>query len=212
MELNPVIIFGAKELGLMALEIFQSNDVVVYCFLDDDKKTHQTEYNSVVVMSTTDDAEFIKLIGKKCDAFVAVENTKERKFIAELIEEERKVKPISAIHKTASWAPSATIGDGNLINSGTIIGTKAKLGNNCVLQNRVVLEAFSTVEDFVQIGSGAIIGQGSVIESGAFIGAGAIVVAGVKVGKNARVGAGSLVAADVKGGKTVFGNPAVEVK
>jgi sugar O-acyltransferase (sialic acid O-acetyltransferase NeuD family) len=211
MELNPVIIFGAKEMGLMALEIFESNQVIVYCFLDDDKKTHQTEYNSVMVMSTTDDDDYIKLLGKKCDAFIAIENIKERKFLAEMLEDELKLKPVSAIHSEAVWSPSCTIGDGNLVNAGTIIATKAKLGNYCILQNRVVLEAFSTVQDFVQIGSGAIIGQGAVIESGAFIGAGAIIVAGVKVGKNARVGAGSLVAADVKAGKTVFGNPAVEV-
>lgn len=211
MELNPVIIFGAKELGLIALEIFESNKVIVYCFLDDDKKLHQTEYNAVMVMSTTDDDDYLKLLGKKCDAFIAVDNLKERKFLSEMLEDERKLKPVSAIHKDATWSTSSTIGDGNLINAGTIIGTKAKLGNYCILQNRVVLDAFSIVEDFVQIGSGAIIGQGAVIESGAFIGAGANIIAGVRVGKNARVGAGSLVTANVKAGKTVFGNPAIEV-
>jgi sugar O-acyltransferase (sialic acid O-acetyltransferase NeuD family) len=211
MHLNPVIIFGAKETGLMALEIFESNQVVVYCFLDDDKKMHQTEYSSVMVMGGTDDETYLKLLGKKCDAFVAIENVKERKFLAEMLEEDYKLKPVSAIHKEVVWSPSATIGDGNLINAGTVIGTKAKLGNYCFLQNRVVLEAFSTVGDYVHIGSGAVIGQGAVIESGAFVGTGAILVPGVKVGKNARIGAGSLVAADVKAGKTVFGNPAAEV-
>ena len=62
MHLNPVIIFGAKETGLMALEIFESNQVVVYCFLDDDKKTHQTEYSSVMVLGGTDDETYLKLL------------------------------------------------------------------------------------------------------------------------------------------------------
>ena len=91
MHLNPVIIFGAKETGLMALEIFESNQVVVYCFLDDDKKTHQTEYSSVMVLGGTDDETYLKLLGKKCDAFVAIENFKERKFLAEMLEEDYKL-------------------------------------------------------------------------------------------------------------------------
>ena len=35
---NPVIIFGANYLGRAAKEIFEANEIVVYGFLDDDKK------------------------------------------------------------------------------------------------------------------------------------------------------------------------------
>ena len=209
--INPVIILGAKEIGLMALEIFVSNNIVVYCLLDEDTKEHQKEYGDAVVMGSWDDEGFLKLIGKKCDAFVAVENLKERKFLAEMLEENRKVRPVNAIHRQAIISASAKLGDGNLINAGTIIGTKANIANYVLIQNGVVVEALAEVEDFVHVCSGAIIGQGAVIEQGAFIGSGAIVVPGVRVGKNARVGAGSLVAANVKSGKTVFGNPANEV-
>lgn len=210
-EVNPVIILGAKELGQIALEIFNSNEVVVYCLLDDDKKEHQKQYGSVTVMGSCDDEGFLKFIGKKCDAFVAVENLKERKFLAEMLAEGRKVAPVSAIHQKAVYSESAKIGDGNLINAGAIIGTQSTIGNHCILQMGAIVEAFAEIQDFVHIASGAIIGQGAVIEEGAFIGTGAIVVPGVRVGKNARVGAGSLVAGNVKNGKTVFGNPAQEV-
>ena len=40
---NPVIIFGANHLGRAAKEIFETNSVVVYGFLDDSKKLHNTE-------------------------------------------------------------------------------------------------------------------------------------------------------------------------
>lgn len=211
MTINPVLILGAKELGLITLEIFNSHQILVYGFLDDDTKEHKKEYGAVSVLGATDDDGFLKLIGKKCDAFVAVENLKERRFLAEMLDEKRHVKPINAIHKTAVISESATLGDGNLVNAGAIIGTKAKVGNYAIIQNRAVVEALATLEDFVHVSSGAIIGQGAVIEEGAFIGTGAIVVPGVRVGKNARVGAGSLVAANVKNGKTVFGNPAAEI-
>ena len=68
---NPVIIFGAGYLGRMAKEIFESNEVVVYGFLDDNKKLHSTEVDTAVVMGSTDDDGFLKLIGRKCEAFVA---------------------------------------------------------------------------------------------------------------------------------------------
>ena len=209
--INPVILLGAKELGLMSLEIFNSHDILVYGMLDDDTKEHKKEYGSVVVLGSCDDEGYLKLIGKKCDAFVSVENVKERKFLAEMLEENRHVKPVNAIHKQAVISESASIGNGNFINAGVVVGTKATIGDYAILQNRVVVEAFAHVENFVQLCAGVIIGQGAVIEEGAFIGTGAIVVPGVRVGKNARVGAGSLVAGNVKSNKTVFGNPAAEV-
>lgn len=37
---NPVIIFGANALGRAAVEIFESNDIIVYGFLDDKEELH----------------------------------------------------------------------------------------------------------------------------------------------------------------------------
>lgn len=212
MEINPLIIFGSKETGQVALEICNSNDLVVFCFLDDDKKEHKKEYGAITVMGSTEDEEYLKFLGKKCDAFIAVDNLKERRFISEMLVDEKKIKPISLLHKEVVISQSATIGDGTLINAGSVIGTQAKIGDNAIIQNRVVVEAFAEVQDFVQLCSGVIVGQGAVVEEGAFIGTGAILVPGVRVGKNSRVGAGSLVATNVKAGKTVFGNPAAEIK
>ena len=59
---NPVIIFGAGGLGRAALEIFQSNEIVVYGFLDDNKDLHNTEIDTVPVLGRTEDDGFLKLI------------------------------------------------------------------------------------------------------------------------------------------------------
>ena len=58
--INPVVIFGAKGLGKTALDIFKSNDVVVYCFLDDDVSLHGTEIEEVSVLGATDDDGYLK--------------------------------------------------------------------------------------------------------------------------------------------------------
>ncbi|MFY0599751.1 MAG: acetyltransferase [Cyclobacteriaceae bacterium] len=208
---KPVIIFGAKGIAQAALEIFKSNNIVVYGFLDDDKATHGLEVDDVSVLGKTDDHGFIKLIGQKCDAFLASDENSLRKKWVKMLMDERKVMPMNAVHSTAEISGFAEIGHGNFINARVTIGASAKIGQHCILSSAAIIEHNVEVGDFVQVGAGSIINAGVTIEEGAFIGSGVTVVSGVKIGKNARVGAGSVVVADVKAKETVFGNPAVAV-
>jgi sugar O-acyltransferase (sialic acid O-acetyltransferase NeuD family) len=209
---NPVIIMGAGGLGRLALDIFLSNGIIVYCLLDDDQKLHNTTIGDIQIAGATDDENFLKVIGSKCEAFIAVENTRERKALVKLLNEERKAMPVNAIHQRAFVETSATLGHGNLLAARIQIGSYASVGNHCIVHAGAIIEYQSSIADYVQIGAGSIIGAGCIIEEGAFIGAGANIVAGVKIGKNARVGAGSLVTAHVEAGTTVFGVPAQPVK
>ncbi len=209
---NPVIILGAKGLGRVALDIFQSNEVLVYCLLDDDAKLHNTEINGISVLGSTDDDGFLKLIGRKCEAFVATDDNKLKASLVDMLLERRKVMPVNAFHKNISIAPSAFIGHGNMFNAGAVVNSNAKIHNYCIIGSNVVVEYDVEVEDMVQIGAGSIIGAGTKISKGAFIGSGVTIVAGITIGKNARIGAGSVVISEVKDGETVFGNPAQKVK
>jgi sugar O-acyltransferase (sialic acid O-acetyltransferase NeuD family) len=209
---NPVIILGAQKLGTAALDIFNSNNVVVYCFLDDDQKLQQEEINNVSVMSSTEDNEFLKLIGKKCDVFVAAEDVASRKSMIKMLKDEQKVVPVNAIHRFSAVSEFAWLGHGNMVAAGAVVNNNAKIGNYAIVHSNAVVDTYAEISDFAQIGAGAIINSEAKIEEGAFIGTGAIVVSGVKVGKNARVGAGAVVIADVPAKATVFGNPAAPVK
>ncbi|MFD2248073.1 acetyltransferase [Pontibacter ruber] len=209
---NPVIILGAQKLGTAALDIFNSNNVVVYCFLDDSKEIQQQEINNVSVMSSTEDNEFLKLIGKQCDVFVAVEDSAARKGLIKMLKDEYKVVPVNAIHKYSAVSEFAWLGHGNMIAAGAIVNNNAKIGDNCLIQSRAVIDTNAELGDYVQVGAGAIVNSEVVVGEGAFIGTGAVIVSGVKIGKNARVGAGSVVVADVPAKATVFGNPAAPVK
>lgn len=209
---NPVMILGASGIGALALDIFQSNQVVVYCLLDDDIALHNTEISGVSVMGSTDDDGYLKLVGKKCEAFVAVDDNKVRKNLVEMLNDRRHVMPINAIHATAHIAQPASLGHGNLIAAGVIIGTGARVGNHCILHAKALVDYKAQIGDFVQIGAGSIINTGVKIEDNAFIGSGVTIVAGVTIGKGARVGAGSIVIEDVAAKATVFGNPAKALK
>ncbi|QMU30059.1 NeuD/PglB/VioB family sugar acetyltransferase [Adhaeribacter radiodurans] len=208
---NPVIILGAQKLGVVALDIFQSNNVIVYCFLDDEVKLHQTEVNGITIMGTTDDPEFLKILGKKCEVFVAAEETATRKSLINLLKEEYQAIPVNAIHKFTSVSEHAWLGHGNLINAGVVINANARINNNCIINSNALVDSGAQIADFVQIGAGAIISADVEVEESAFIGAGAVVVAGIKIGKKGRVGAGAVVVANVPANQTVFGNPAQKV-
>jgi sugar O-acyltransferase (sialic acid O-acetyltransferase NeuD family) len=208
---NPVIILGANHLGRAAKEIFDGNGNVVYCFLDDDKKLHNTEIDTVTVLGATDDDGFLKLIGKKCEAFVAADDNKVRKSLVKMLHEMRHVQPVNAVHRSSVLATSSTIGYGNFIDMAVKIGAGAVVGQHCIIHAGAVIGIESKIGDFVQIGAGSIISAGAQIEDEAFIGSGVTIVGGITIGKGARIGAGSVVVAPVKAGETVFGNPAQKV-
>ena len=208
---KPVIIFGAKGIAKSALEILQSNDIIVFGFLDEDKTTHDQTINDIPVLGAPDDHGFLKLIGQKCEAFIATDNNNIRKDLTDMLIDGRKVMPINALHKTASVAPSATIGHGNFINAGVTIGANAIIGSHCMLHTGVIIEQDAIIEDFVQIGSGSVINAGVTIEKNVFIVTGVLIVSGITVKAGARIGAGSVVIANVGKNETVFGNPAVKI-
>jgi sugar O-acyltransferase (sialic acid O-acetyltransferase NeuD family) len=209
---KPVIIFGAKGIARPALEIFNSNEVVVYGFLDEDEKLHGSEINVVSVLGNPEDDGFLKLIGQKCEAFVAIDDNKYRQFIVKMLNDRRKTQPINAIHNSAYISTDAEIGHGNFINAKVNIGTAAKIGSHGIFHTGATIDHQAVLEDFVQVGAGSIINSGVKIGKGAFIGSGAVVISGVTIGKNARVGAGSVVISDVAEDETVFGNPAASIK
>ncbi len=199
-------------MGRQALDIFQRNNVVVYGFLDDNKKLHGTEIGNVTVLGDTDDGGFLKIIGNKCEAFVAIGERKVREKLVEMLNERRKTMPVNAIHDTAIVSELATMGHGSFVGPRVVVGPYVSMGQHVNVQSGVILEAFATIDDFVTIGTGAVINDHVKIEQGAYIGTGATIIAGITIGRNARVGAGSLVIADVPAKATVFGNPAQVVK
>lgn len=208
MKANPVIIFGAGGLGKAALEIFQANEVLLYGFLDDKESLHKTEINDISVMGRTDDHGFLKFIGHKCDAFVAISDRKVRKSLFKMLNDRRKVMPVNAVHPKAVISGNAHISYGLFANAGAVVGSFAKVGIGCILHSNAVVDYEATLGKFVQVGAGSIVSAGAEIGDEVFIGAGAIIAGPVKIGKGARIGAGSVVISHVEDGQTLFGNPA----
>ncbi|MCK5704902.1 MAG: acetyltransferase, partial [Cyclobacteriaceae bacterium] len=92
--IKPVIILCVTDLGKAVLEIFKSNDVVVYGFLDDDKKLHGTEIEDIAVFGSTNNEEYLKIIGKDCDVFVASDDNAWKAAIVKSLKKNQKSVPI----------------------------------------------------------------------------------------------------------------------
>lgn len=207
-----MLILGARTIGRTAKEIFDANGVVVYGFLDDDTKLHRQELDEAMILGSTDDDGFLKLIGKKCEAFVALDDTRLKKRIVAMLNEVRKMQPVNAIHPKSNVSTRAELGHGNLVEFGVYVGPGAKIGSHNLLHTDAIIGVEAQIGSYVQIGSGARINPGVTVGDEAFIGSGVTVVAGVTIGKGARVGAGAVVVGAVKDGETVFGNPAQAIK
>ncbi|MFK7899640.1 MAG: NeuD/PglB/VioB family sugar acetyltransferase [Cyclobacteriaceae bacterium] len=208
MEIKPVVILGAGGLGKVALDIFEQNNVPVFCFLDEDAKLHNTQIGEISIMGKPDDDGFLKYIGQKCDAFVAVDDVAYKKSLVDVLKERRKVMPTNAIHEKSAISPKASLGYGNLVAQGASLGFGTTIGHHCIVHANATIDYECTVEDFVQVGAGATINSGVTVEENVFIGSGVTIVSGIKIGKNARIAAGSVVMQEVKAGETVIGNPA----
>lgn len=205
---KPVVILGANGLGKVALDIFNSNDVTIYCFLDDNKELSGKEIETVTVMGSIEDESLYNLIGSTTDVFIASDENEVKKELTQKVKKDRKAMPVNAIHGRAYISSTATIGHGNLINAGSCLNAFVEFGNHCIVHSNAIIDYDCKVGDYCQIGTGSSIASGVLIEDEVFIGTGVTVVPGVKIGKGARVGAGSVVVKDVEEGQTVFGNPA----
>lgn len=207
---KPVLIIGAGTIGKIAYDIFTTNKVVVYGFLDD-KLEEGTSIDEVSVLGKIDDETYFNIIGKDCEVFVASDENDFKTKLVDDITDKRKTMPSNAVHLDANVSETSFLGYGNLVAKGASIGAFATVENHCVVLSNALVDTDAVCKDYVQIGAGAIVNSGVEIEEGAYIGSGAILVSGVKIGKGAKIGAGSLVITDVPAGKTFFGNPAKEV-
>lgn len=209
---KPVIILGARGLGKVALDILQKNNIMVYGFLDDDKELHGTEVNLIPVLGSIEDTNYWELIGKKCAACVAVEQSNRQQQLVAMLQAQRKAMPINVIHPSTMIATSVSLGQGNIVNTGVSLGVDAKLGSHCLVHTHASIEHDAIIHDFVQLGAGSIVGAGATIHAKVFVGAGATIVAGAEIGEGASIGMGAVVLTNVEPGAAVLGNPAKPVQ
>lgn len=208
---DPILILGATGLGKVALEILQKNDFTVYGFLDNNTALHGTEIHYLPVLGGIEDPQYLSLLGRKCQAVVALEHGHQRKTLIQQLEKDAQISFLNNIHPQAILATHLTLGHGNFICPGVCFAPDVAVGSHNILRTQVIIEHDAQIRNFVHIGAGSTIGESVTIEDDVFIGTGVTVVAGITIGKGAKIGPGSVVIRNVEAGAVVLGNPATVV-
>ena len=177
-------------------------------FLDGDVKLAATEYERLPekVLGDVDGYEICA-----DDVFIcAVGTPKIRRKLAEKILA-RGGKFINLISTLAEVMPTVELGRGVIICPQTSIGDGARLGNFVAVNASATIGHDTQIGDFSCVMPHAAISGGCKIGAEVLIGSGAIILPRARIEDGATVGAGSVVLKKIRAGKTVFGNPAIEI-
>ena len=122
--------------------------------------------------------------------------------------EQRNVRFISLVHRTATLGMNVEIGAGTIIAQNAFVSADARIGRHACVFQSVVVGHDTVVGDFAHVYSLCAIGGNVKIGNGAAVYPGARIVPNRSIGDGAVVGIGSVVLLNVQPGTTVFGNPA----
>ena len=118
---------------------------------------------------------------------------------------------INLISALAEVVPSAEVGRGVIISPFVGVSDRARLGDFVAVNAQTIIGHDAHVGNFSCIMPHVALSGGCKIGAEVFIGSGAVILPKAKVGDGATVGAGCVVLKKVQAGKTVFGNPAIEI-
>lgn len=135
---------------------------------------------------------------------------KVRKIVCEKLLE-RGAKFETLVHPTVRLGRNVKIGAGCVIAPGSFATCDVSIGDFVFINNKVSLGhdskvgAWATVSSFCDITGFAEVGEG------AFLGSSCVAMPKSKIGEWSVVGANSSVVGKIRGGTTVYGNPAVKM-
>ena len=118
----------------------------------------------------------------------------------------------SLVHPRAELSPTASLGEGVIVNAGAVIASWADVGDFCMINRGATIGHDCRISAFANIRPGAHVASNVRIGGGATIGIGATVIEDVTIGNDAYVAAGAVVIADVTPDTRVAGVPARIIK
>jgi sugar O-acyltransferase (sialic acid O-acetyltransferase NeuD family) len=119
---------------------------------------------------------------------------------------------VNLIQPNACVSPSASFGEGVIVEAMAGIGAGARIGDFCTVLSHANVGHDAQLGAYVAVSPFAAILGRTEIGEGALIGSHAVILPDVKIGAGATIGAGSVVVKDVPADATVFGVPAVRIK
>ena len=114
---------------------------------------------------------------------------------------------MNAVSKQAYIAPSARLGNGNIVSPFVCVHSNVVLGEGCVFFSNTVIEHDCILGSNVNMGPGVIVAGSVRIGSNVFVGAGSVIKDGIRIGDNTIIGAGSVILQDIPANVIAYGTP-----
>ena len=114
---------------------------------------------------------------------------------------------VNVIHPDAVVSPTASLGQGVLVEAGCLITPSPVIGDNVVVNTGSQVNHDNVVGSHVYIASGVVLSGGVTVGENTLLDDGVIVTLGRKVGKNSLIGAGAVVTKDIPDNVVAYGSP-----
>lgn len=119
---------------------------------------------------------------------------------------------VTAVHPSATVAPSAHLGPGTVVMPGAVVGPDSHLGEGVVVNTGATVDHDCRLGDFSMVCPGAHLGGNVTLEAFAFVGLGAGIRHGVRIGQGTVVGLGAGVVGSLPAGCLALGLPARAIR
>lgn len=200
--MEKLILIGAGGYAKSVLDSIDYYNYQVAGFVDEfsDKKEHL----GYPILSHSLD-EIIN--AEKYFYFIAIGDNKHRKIWYDKLQD-RKLRLINVVDKSALISQRATIGNGCFIGKMAIVNSKAIVRNDCIVNSKALIEHGCYVSEHVNISTNTVINGDVHVGVGSFIGSGSVTKGQLTIGDWVTVGAGAVVVANIESNKIVAGVPA----
>ena len=199
---RPVYVYGAGGHSQVVGEVLEEMGFTVEAFLNDHPdRRHFAVSRTLPGRLLAGTADFP---GLDAPLVLAVGSNRDRKRLVELLD----VEWVSAIHPSATIAPTVELGADSVILHGAIIQAHSRIGSHVLINTGARVDHDNAIGDYAHISPNATLCGDVEIGEGTLVGAAATVIPAVKIGSWCTIGAGSVVTVDIPDQSTASGVPA----
>jgi acetyltransferase EpsM len=127
-----------------------------------------------------------------------------------VVECNRGVKWMAAVHPSAIISEGVEIGSGSVVCAHCTIEPGVTIGDHCIINTNCSINHDSEIGSFVNVSPGCTLCGHVTVGNDVFVGAGSTIINNIRIGDGAIIGAGSTVLRDISPHTLAFGTPCRE--
>jgi sugar O-acyltransferase (sialic acid O-acetyltransferase NeuD family) len=204
--ISRIFVYGAGGHGKVVADILLARNIPLEGFIDDDPRRQSAELLGFRVLGNGHWLAEQAKDGPVSAALALGDNFARHELANRCVA--MKVELITAVHPSATIAPSAILGCGVVAAAGCRVNPDAQVGDGTIINTGAVVEHDCRVGNFTHLSPNAAMGGGARLGDFSWLGMGSVVIQGVSVGSGCIVGAGAAVVRDVRDWVVAVGVPA----